>query len=100
MTESHRASTTTTMKLADTEVKETIAETNMKGNLGRDGKYKDGGAGLRKTVKSGGAGPGETVKGKGASRGQDTWVTDSSHSDPLVRARDGTAICTRAGERG
>ena len=67
-TESHRASTTmTTMKLADTEVKETIAETNIKGNLGRDGKYKDGGAGLCKTVKGGGAGPGETVKGKGAS---------------------------------
>ena len=50
MTESHRASTTTktTMKLADTEVKETIAKTIDKGNLGRDEKYKDGGVGLRR----------------------------------------------------
>ena len=44
MTESHRASTTTTMKLADTEVKETIGKTIDKGNLGRDEKVKDGGA--------------------------------------------------------
>ena len=44
--ESHRASTTTTMmKLADTEVKETIAKTINKGNLGRDEKVKDGGGG-------------------------------------------------------
>ena len=56
MTESHRASTTTTtMKLADTEVKETIGKTIDKGNLERDEKYKDGGAGLSKKVKGGGA---------------------------------------------
>ena len=57
MTESHRASTTTmTMRLADTEVKETIARTIDRGNLWRDEKYKDGGAGLSKTVKDGGRG--------------------------------------------
>ena len=57
MTESHRASmTTTTMKLADTEVVETVAKTIDKGNLGRDEKYKDGGAGLSKTVKDRGRG--------------------------------------------
>ena len=57
VTESHRASTTMrTRKLANTEVKETIAKTNDKGNLGRDEKYKDGGAGLSKTVKDGGRG--------------------------------------------
>ena len=69
MTESHRASTTTTtMKLADTEAVETIAKTIDKGNLGRDKKYKDGGAGFSKTVKDGRAGPGETmIVGSGAS---------------------------------
>ena len=57
MTESHRASTTMkTRKLANTEVKETIAKTIDKGNLGRDEKYKDGEAGLSKTVKDGGQG--------------------------------------------
>ena len=65
-TESHRASTmTTTMKLADTEVKETIAKTIIKGNLGRDGKYKDGGAGFSKTVKGGGGGAGQDSEGQG-----------------------------------
>jgi hypothetical protein len=88
VTESHCASTTTmTMKLADTEVKETIAKTIDKGNLGRDEKYKDGGAGLSKMVKDGGAGPGETVKGEGASQGQDTGDIDSSHYYPLVSPR-------------
>ena len=80
MTESHRASTTMrTRKLANTEVKETIAKTNDKGNKGRDEKYKDGGAGLSKRVKDGGGGPGETVKGKGVSQGQDTEDIDGSH---------------------
>ena len=69
MTESHRASTTTTttMKLANNEVKETIAKvqgsgvmTNdqlkkiVKGILGEEGRdrmYKDEGTGLSKTVK-------------------------------------------------
>ena len=77
MTESHRASTTMkTMKLANTEVKETIAKTNDKGNLGRDEKGKDGGAG-----------PGEKVKGKGASQGQDTRDFDGSHHYPQVGPR-------------
>ena len=88
VTESHRASTTMkTMKLANTEVKETIAKTNDKGNLGRDEKYKDRGAGLSKTVKDGGAGPGKTVKGKGASQGQDTGDIDGSSYYPLVSPR-------------
>ena len=66
VTESHCASTTTmTMKLADTEVKETIAKTIDKGNLGRDEKYKDGGAGLSKMVKDGGGRAGRDGEGRG-----------------------------------
>ena len=45
-----------TMKLADREVKETIAKMIDKKNVGRDEKYKDRGVGLNKTVKDGGAG--------------------------------------------
>ena len=96
-TENHSASKTMTKtKLADTEVKETIAKgresgvmTNdqlkkiIKGILGEEGRdmmYKDGGAGLSKTVKGRGAELGETVKGKGGSRGQDTGDIDGSYS--------------------
>ena len=103
-TENHCASKTMTKtKLADTKVKETIAkvresgvmtndqlQTIIKGILGeegRDGMYKDEGAGLSKTVKGGGAGLGETVKGKGASRGQDTGDIGGSYSYPLVDPR-------------
>ena len=76
-----------TMKLADREVKETIAKMIDKKNVGRDEKYKDRGVGLNKTVKDRGAGPGETVKGKGANQGQDTGDIDGSHYYPLVGPR-------------
>ena len=49
--------------------------------------YKDGGAGLSKTVKGRGAELGKTVKGKGSSRGQDTGDIDSRYSYPLVDPR-------------
>ena len=62
-TENHCASTKrTTTKLADTEVKETITKTIIGWNLGgegRDGMYKDKGAGLSKTLKGEGAGLGK-----------------------------------------
>ena len=83
-TENHRAGRTMTMtKLADTEVKETIAKMIIKGSFGeerRDRMHKDEGAGLSGTVKGGGAGLGETVKGKGARQGQDTKDIDGTLS--------------------
>ena len=104
VTESHHASTTTTtMKLPNTKVKETIAKvrgsgvkTNnqlkkiVKGIMGEEGRarmYKEEGAGLSKAVKGGGARLGETVKGKCASPGQDTGDIVSSYSYPLVDPR-------------
>ena len=65
----------------------TEAEKKTKRNLGRDKKYKDGGAGLSKTVKDGGAEPGETVKDEGTSQGQDTGDIDGSCYYPLVGPR-------------
>ena len=106
-TENHRASKTMKKtKLADTEVKETIAkvqesgvmtndqmQTIIRGILGEEGRdrmYKDEGAGLRKTVKGRGAKLGETVKGKGASRGLDTGDINGSYS-----YQGGSLICFR-----
>ena len=103
-TEDHRATVIVTMtKMADTEVKETIAkaqesgvmtndqlQTIIKGILGgegRDGMYKDEGAGLSGMVKGGGAGLDDTVKGEGAGRGQGTRDIDASYSYPLVDSR-------------
>ena len=80
-----------TRKLANTEVKETVAKTNDKGNKGRDEKYKDGGAGLSRTVKDRGAGPGKMVKGKGKSKGHNTKGNDGSRYYLLVDPRPGEA---------
>ena len=122
-TENHRASKKMTKtKLADTEVKETIAKVRESGVMtnnqlkkiikgilveeGRDRMYKDEGAGLSKTVKGGGARLGETVKGKGARQGQDTGDINASYSYPLVDPRleeahgDGTLVQCTGAERG